>query len=536
MFKLDTEFVKDIDHFIEDMSGVNADNIMPIHYGNRPEIISAAKQRLIKLLLAFKQVYPNERKVAVLRIPGRINLMGVHIDHRGGWCNYKSISREMLFCFSLRDDDRIVAKNVSSLYPDCDFSIGDELPVSHRGQWMDYIESVTLKRGFWGNYLKAGALKLQDYLKDASIRGVNLMVYGDIPPQSGLSSSSTLVVGMMLALFHSNKLDDIDIDRFKLAEICGEAEWYVGTRGGCGDHAAILLGRLNHITHTGFKPLTAAYSPFPEECEIIIAQSGVQAEKSSQAREQFNSRIAAYEVAFELFKDNHPDLVDRLQYLRDISPDNLAMPLGDFYTALKTTPVSVSYVQLNQQYPHLSAVWRRIQNTYGDSGQSLPVREALLFGVAECERARRFPQLLQKGDIGAAGRFMYISHDGDRVSLWNDGVSSPFRNPYDNAYLDELAQKALQSPDDDNLQLAYQPGGYRCSVPEIDRMVDFCKKLDGVFGAGLTGAGLGGAILVLTRCDATSQVVDKLKQEMSKWRAEVPWIERCRPVSGASIL
>ncbi len=534
MIKLDKGLVKDIDQLLDDISGINSDDILQIHYGNSPEIIADKKQRLTELLLAFKHAYPKERKVAVLRIPGRINLMGVHIDHRGGWCNYKSISREMLFCFSLRDDDRIIARNVSSLYPDCEFSIGDELPVSRRGKWMDYIESITLKRGFWGNYLKAGALKLQDHLNDTQIQGVNLMVYGDIPPRSGLSSSSTLVVGMMLALFKINEL--LDIDRFKLAELCGEAEWYVGTRGGCGDHAAILLGRLNQITHTGFKPLTAAYSPFPEECEIIIAQSGVQAEKSSHAREQFNSRIAAYEVAFELFKDMHPDLMDRLQYLRDISPGNLDMELSEFYDVLKKIPVSISYPRLNQQYPHLSEIWQRILNTYGDSGQTLPVREALLFGVTECERAQLFPKLLQKGDISAAGHFMYISHDGDRVSKWENDISNSFRNPYDNTYLCGLTEKALKSPDDENLHLAYQPGGYRCSVPEMDRMVDCCKRLDGVYGAGLTGAGLGGAILVLTRCDAASQVVDKLKQEISKWCSEEPWVERCRPVSGASIL
>jgi N-acetylgalactosamine kinase len=534
MFNLDNRLARDIDQLLEDISGINADEILQIHYGNCPEIISVKKQRLNELLLAFKHAYPNERNIVVLRIPGRINLMGVHIDHRGGWCNYKSISREMLFCFSLREDDHIVAKNVSSLYPDCEFSIGDELPVSRRGRWMEFIESVVLERGFWGNYLKAGALKLQDYLKDTPVRGVNLMVYGDIPPRSGLSSSSTLVVGMMLALFKINKL--VDIDRFQLAELCGEAEWYVGTRGGCGDHAAILLGRLNQITHTGFKPLTAAYSPFPEGCEIIIAQSGVQAEKSSHAREQFNSRIAAYEVAFELFKDMNPDVIDHLQYLRDISPQNLGMEPGKFYVALKSIPIAISYPQLNQQYPHLSGIWQRILNTYGDSGQSLPVREALLFGVTECERAQLFPKLLQKGDISAAGRFMYISHDGDRVTQWDDDISSDFRNPFDDAYLDELAERALKSQDNNNLHLAYQPGGYRCSVPEMDRMVDCCKKLDGVYGAGLTGAGLGGAILVLTRCDAASQVVDSMKKEISKWCSEEPWVERCRPVAGASIL
>ena len=44
-----------------------------------------------------------------------------------------------------------------------------------------------------------------------------------------------------------------------------------------------------------------------------------------------------------------------------------------------------------------------------------------------------------------------------------------------------------------------QSGGYRCSTEELDELVDIARKAPGVAGACLTGAGLGGCILVLVR-------------------------------------
>lgn len=523
-------------------NALSSSNVIPFlkkHYGINPELLVERSQKIAGLFEAFCQMFPNERCAGIIRVPGRINLMGVHVDHRGGWCNYLPIARETFFCLSPRSDNRIVARNLSPAYPDSDFSIENELPLSARGRWMDFIESISLERGHWCNYLKAGILKLQDANPSTPLRGMNVVVDGDIPARSGLSSSSTLVVGAMMALCYVN---NVTISPFEQIELCGEGEWYVGTRGGCGDHAAMILGRLNRITHTGFKPLSASYCPLPPEVDVIIAQSGIQAAKAAGARETFNSRIASYEVAFAIFKETHPQFRERLQFLRDIAPDRFDTSLADFYHSLKTVPVSASKEELFRFFPTLTDEWNRIFTIYGEPSEALPLRETLLFGVSECDRARRFPALLEKGDAALAGRFMYISHDGDRVTTWKNGQPTPYRSPYDNDYLDTLAANTHRSPTDETLSPAWQPGGYRCSLPELDRLVDCCKTIDGVLGAGLTGAGLGGAILVLVHSEAAQSVIEKLKIIISlsnngetQSQGEI-FVERCRPVSGASLL
>ncbi len=516
--------------FENTLTGVRGEKLLSSYYGDDPALIRERRELILQVLSTFRRCFPNETHAAILRVPARINLMGVHIDHRGGWCNYLPIARETIVCFSPRRDDRIVARNVSPHYGDCEFSMARELPPEARGDWLKFIETVELERGHWGNYLKAGALKLQDAMPQTELHGVNLVAGGDIPPRAGLSSSSTIVVGMALALREANSLETTNAG---LVELCGAGEWYVGTRGGSGDHSAMLLGRLNALTHTGFNPLTFDYCPFPEGYAVILAQCGIEAGKATHVRATFNSRIAAYEIAFALFRTAHPAWKEHLEYLREISPANLEIGLSEFYRSLKTVPVSATLEELHKSHPNLKDDFAKIVATYGDPGTALPLREALLFGVFECERSKRFAALLSKGRIEEAGKLMYISHDGDRISQWDGTLKHPYRSPFDDAYLEDLTQTAERAPDDPRIEPACQPGGYRCSIEELDRLVDCCKTLDGVVGAGLTGAGLGGAILALVREDAVETAIVELRRLIAQWVEGDPFVERCRPAAGA---
>ncbi|RJP23468.1 MAG: hypothetical protein C4527_20410 [Candidatus Omnitrophota bacterium] len=79
-------------------------------------------------------------------------------------------------------------------------------------------------------------------------------------------------------------------------------------------------------------------------------------------------------------------------------------------------------------------------------------------------------------------------------------------------------------------------GGYRCSLPKMDRLVDRCKELEGVLGAGLTGAGLGGSILVFVRSDASTRVLTALREMIARGVEPEPTMELCRPCAGAAFL
>ncbi len=508
-------------------------DLLQQYYGENHPLIRQRADLCLEILKNFQASFPYNEHVWLVRVPARVNLMGVHIDHRGGWCNYVPIARESFFCFSARDDDKIVAKNISSDFSDCEFSIAQELPSSLRGDWMKFIGNVQLERGHWGNYLKAGILKLQDTFAAHRFRGMNIMVGGDIPSKSGLSSSSSIVVGAALALAIRNELS---VTKEELVELCGEGEWYVGTRGGAGDHSAMLLGQFGSITHTGFKPLSFRYVPFPVGYDVILCSSGIEASKSTNAREIFNTRIASYEIAYLLYWYNNPAHREKLSLLRDISPEHLQLNLAEFYSSLMKVPPYATIEKLYADYPDLGDEFNRVYSIYGEPSGELPLREVLLFGVGECDRAKKFPEFLDRKEIETAGELMYISHDGDRVSQWDGNLRKDFRSPFDDAYLSNLARAAEKNPNDIRLSPAFIPGGYRCSLPELDRLVDRCKNIGGVIGAGLTGAGLGGAILVLVRSEDSESVVADLSSLVSTWTKQDTLIEVCRLAAGASCI
>ena len=105
---------------------------------------------------------------------------------------------------------------------------------------------------------------------------------------------------------------------------------------------------------------------------------------------------------------------------------------------------------------------------------------------------------------------MNISHNGDRV--FKDG--KPYDYSVPDAYLKRLIED-IRSEDIERVaaaQIYNQPGGYGCSTRTIDELVDHIISLDGVVGAELSGAGLGGCIIILVKRSATEALLSDLKK------------------------
>jgi galactokinase len=147
--------------------------------------------------------------------------------------------------------------------------------------------------GGWANYLKAAATMS---LRGQAL-GVDLLVTSDLPEASGLSSSSALIVATGLAMLSANRqLGELtDARRLELAAQFAEAERYVGTAGGGMDQAASLGGREGCALRIDFAPLRWRALPFPETLCLIVAHTGVRAEKSGGAQERYNQIRASHQ-------------------------------------------------------------------------------------------------------------------------------------------------------------------------------------------------------------------------------------------------
>ena len=460
---------------------------------------SFAKYR--SLIERFVSKFGNE-KIIVTNAPGRVNLMGRHIDHQGGSTNVMCIDRETVMVVAPRTDDMVNISNTDGRFPDFSFSISSCMGLSDvRDSWVSFIESpdvlksVNENKGQWVNYIKAAVLRFQFENKD-SLLGMDILVSGDIPQAAGLSSSSSLVVATAEAVVSLNHLE---MESSRFVELCGEGEWFVGSRGGAADHGAMKCCQEGRITHMLFKPMSIGPSArFSSDYRIVIANSFMSAKKSEGAKDKFNQKVACYAFGFMMIKTIFPQYADRLQHLRDVI--RLGLSDIELYKMILALPERITSEALHSILPQYSERIDEIQKHQGDY------------------------QLL--------GRMMNISHDGDRVSL--DG--KPYSCDVSDSQIRKLIRHLADSSNLDASRLESQPGCYSCSIPEIDFIVDSALGCDGVLGAEISGAGLGGCVIILARKENVESLIDLLNEKYYKPRNLECGVQVCKPSAGSRVV
>jgi galactokinase len=225
-----------------------------------------------ELRTAFSERYGEPVDAYVVEAPGRVNLMGDHIDYNGLSVLPMAMQRHMSVLYRERTDRVVRIASTDTRYEPREFELESTIE--------------PFEAGDWGNYVKAAAQGIVERFEFE--RGLDAVVHSDIPIAAGLSSSSALVVASALAVLHAN--DHEEVERLELAELLAEAEHYVGTRGGGMDHAICLAARRHSASRIDFLPLRLTAHPIPPEWHFILANSLVRAEKSGAALKTYNAR------------------------------------------------------------------------------------------------------------------------------------------------------------------------------------------------------------------------------------------------------
>ncbi len=512
-----------------------------IRHGTEAEDIEDRIRLFTGALESFIERYGADRPVVLAQAPARVNLMGRHVDHRGGYVNVIAINRGMVIVAAPRPDDVIDLHNLDhAQFPHRSFRISDLLSATDWVDWVDFINSATVREalkqsgGDWGNYVRAAVLRMQHARPRQRLHGMDAVVAGNIPMNAGLSSSSALVVVSAEAVA---ALNGLDLEPRAFVDLCGEGEWFVGSRGGSADHAAIRSGLLGRVLRIGFFPFRIERDlAFPKGYLVALANSHVRASKSAGVRDQFNQRVSCYRVGELLLRSRVPFLKG-LEHLRDLREDVLGVSTSEIYRALATLPLRASRAEIRRWLPDQAKALESIFESHRNVG-AYRIRDVVLFGIAECRRSDRFAGLLEAGCMEEIGRMMRISHDGDRVSRWDGNTSSRFRAVATEAWLRRRMREAGDESATARAQAAFwrQPGGYGCSTPEIDRIVDLAQGVPGVLGAQVAGAGLGGCVMILARTGAENALRRTLAEGYYDPRGTAPEIHVCRPMGGSGIL
>ncbi len=488
-------------------------------HGSRARAIDEAK-RFAALLEEFARRFGNDRRVCLYESPGRVNLMGMHIDHRGGIVNPVATQERVRAVCGRREDDVIRARSLSGSFGEGKFRISDRLPphpLSSLGQWLDWTEREAVATGGGSqfvNYFACGPLYAACFLYPPGrpFAGADFLFDSDLPPSSGLSSSSALVVLATDFFLRCNPqgpegIGELPIE--KLLEVYGYGEWYIGTRGGTGDQAAIKLCRRGALRPIVTTPEFAARepAPIPDGYDVVLYQSGDAANKSVEPyKTRFNAPIISYQAAelllTEFVEAHKPARFEELMagrasadarhhrvYLGDVA-GHAILSEAEIYRFLRTVPPVMSRDEIFRRFARRAETFQAGIQQANEPEGGYHVRDVAAFGFGECARAENAGRMLAAGDMEGFAEMLNVSQLGDRVAEVEEGSNRRIKSPRDEDLL------AMES---EGLPIRRLAGDYHVSTANIDRMVSICLGCPKVLAARLSGAGLGGMLIVLGR-------------------------------------
>ncbi|HXI26036.1 MAG TPA: galactokinase [Pyrinomonadaceae bacterium] len=298
-----------------------------------------------ELAKAFAEMFGAQPRIFCA--PGRVNLIGEHTDYNEGFVMPAAINYFTFVAIAPREDRTITVR--SDHFPDT-AELNLDQPMQSRKHWSDYPLGVAVKLDEAGHHLK----------------GANLLIRGDVPIGSGLSSSAAIEVSTALALLDKAGRS---IDRLELAKICQKAEnEFVGIRSGLMDQFIACFGKKDTAVMLDCRSLESTGLPLPEEVKLVACNTMV---KHQLASSEYNARREQCEEGVRILSKHLPNI----ESLRD-----------------------VSVAELERHGSELSdVVYRRCRHV-----------------ITENDRVLRAATALRNGELSTFGKLMAQSHQSLR--------------------------------------------------------------------------------------------------------------------------
>ncbi|MDO3409048.1 galactokinase [Saccharibacillus sp. CPCC 101409] len=232
----------------------------------------------------------------VFHAPGRVNLIGEHIDYNGGYVLPAALEFGTTLIVREREDG-VIRFASTNLPEEAEIKV-DEIGLHKTGEWTDYPVGVMVelaKRGY------------------PVSRGYELLYHGEIPNGAGLSSSASIEVVTGYALL---TMGGFDRDTVEIALLSQAAENnFVGVNCGIMDQFAVANGKKDHAILLMCDTLEYKHVPFQTgSCKLVIGNTnkrrGLVDSKYNERREQCNT-------ALEQLQGRKSDL----KYLAELTPE-----------------------------------------------------------------------------------------------------------------------------------------------------------------------------------------------------------------------
>ncbi|KAM7414786.1 hypothetical protein PAMA_019548 [Pampus argenteus] len=414
----------------------------------------AANERLQNLKNTFETKY-GKSPLFYACAPGRVNLIGEHIDYCGYSVLPMAIEQNILAAVSVNNSGTIQLANTNTQYSDFTVSCSEDIAIDRDNPK-------------WHYYFLCGVRGIQEKFGIAPLSGMSCVVDGTIPPSSGLSSSSALVCCAGLVTMEVNQKS---LSKVALAEICAKCERYIGTEGGGMDQSISFLAERGTAKLIEFQPLRATDVKLPDGAVFVISNCCMEMNKAASSH--FNIRVVECRIATKMLAqvrsldsgrllklaqvqtelkaslEEMLALVDEVLHPEPYSREEICEALG-----ITSEQFSTELLSANTQHVTHFKLHQRAKHVYGEAARVLQFKSVCDSVAAE--------------SIQRLGDLMNQSHASCR----------------------DL---------------------YECSCPELDQLVDICLK-SGAVGSRLTGAGWGGCAVSMVPCEKVESFLQAVRE------------------------
>lgn len=240
---------------------------------------------LIKKTTAFFQETFGAEPQKIVLSPGRINIIGEHIDYNDGYVLPAAIDK--IICFAFEKSNSNTARIIA-------IDLDDEFE-------MDITSPMELTDNVWTNYIRGVVNQLK--INGFEFEGINCVFSSNIPVGSGLSSSAALECGF---LFGINELFDLNIKPIDIALMGQKAEHWVGINCGIMDQFSSVMGLENKVIKIDCRTLEYEYHDANfSDYSLILFDSNV---KHSLMTSAYNERRQQCEEGIAIIKKNYPKI------------------------------------------------------------------------------------------------------------------------------------------------------------------------------------------------------------------------------------
>ena len=331
------------------------------------------KQLLFELVAdGLARVSP-EPPAATLWVPGRLEILGKHTDYGGGHSLVAPVPRGFAVLARPRPDGVVSVHDASRR----------EHFVTASQSGVEADDALT----GWRRYVLTAVRRLARNFPGAAL-GADIVFASDLPPASGMSSSSALIVAVASALAHVGRLEAHAQWQANIPDAPARAGYFaciengltcgtltgdsgVGTHGGSEDHLAIVCGKAGHGSVWRFVPPQHVTDiPVPAGWTFVVGVSGVSARKAGEARESYNQLALDVRALLAMWNETQP-----------------GAPARSLHAALASSPSA--YDQLaaavdRSRSPRASRLQDRLRHFIGEDARVLQAAEAL----QQADRAR----------------------------------------------------------------------------------------------------------------------------------------------------